>query len=43
MELDRDDGRLVYEIEFHVGRTEYDYEIDAASGTVLKADMDTDD
>ena len=36
-------GRLVYEIEFHVGRTEYDYEIDAASGTVLKADMDTDD
>ncbi len=43
IELDRDDGRVVYEIEFHAGRTEYDYEIDATTGAVLKADIDLDD
>ena len=31
IELDRDDGRTLYEIEFHVGWTEYSYEIDAFS------------
>ena len=38
--LDRDDGRQVYEIEFYVGRTEYDYEIDAVSGKIIEFDID---
>jgi uncharacterized membrane protein YkoI len=40
--LDNDDGKVVYEIEFYVGRTEYDYEIDAYSGTILEYDIDND-
>ena len=39
--LERDDGRSVYEIEFYQGYVEYDYTIDAATGTVLEYDMDT--
>jgi TRAP-type C4-dicarboxylate transport system permease large subunit len=38
-ESDRDGGRGQYEIEFHVGRTEYDYDIDAKDGTVLRDGM----
>ena len=38
--LDYDDGRRVYEVEFYSGSTEYDYEIDAASGDVLSYDYD---
>lgn len=38
--LERDDGRSVYEIEFYQGYVEYDYTIDAATGTVLEYDMD---
>lgn len=39
--LDRDDGRLVYDVEFYTADyTEYDYEIDAADGTVLSSDFD---
>lgn len=42
VELDRDDGLLVYEIEFKHGGMEYEYEIDAHSGAILrwKADRD---
>lgn len=42
-QLDRDDGQYVYEIELREGRTEYECDIDAATGTVLKWDVDTDD
>ena len=39
--LDRDDGRLVYDVEFYnADYTEYDYEIDAADGTILSSDFD---
>ena len=42
--LDYDDGRQVYEIEFVVssgtGYTEYDYEIDAATGKIISYDYD---
>ena len=43
IELDHDDGRTLYEIEFRVGRTEYSYEIDAYSGAVLQAERELDD
>ena len=42
VELDQDDGRQVYEVEWEIGRTEYSYEIDAASGTILKSEVDAD-
>lgn len=42
--LDYDDGRWEYEVEFIVssgsGYTEYDYDIDAASGRILSYDRD---
>ena len=40
--LDDDDGRGVYEIEFYVGNTEYDYKIDAYSGGMIEYDIDRD-
>ena len=40
--LDDDDGRGVYESEFYVGNTEYDYEIDAHSGSILEASAEND-
>ncbi len=39
-ELDREDGSYVYEIEFRVDNVEYDYEIDAVSGKVIKSEKD---
>ncbi len=42
VELDRDDGRLEYELEFRSGRTEYEYTIDAYTGAVLDAEVDRD-
>lgn len=38
-----DDGRAVYDIEFTVGTTEYDYEIDALTGDIREYDVDRDD
>ena len=43
IELDDEDGRLVYEVEFKSGNMEYDYEIDAASGAVLKHESELND
>lgn len=39
-ELDRDDGRRVYEIEFYAGEYGYEYKIDAANGEILKFDKE---
>ena len=39
---DYEHGKLVYEIEFRIGRTEYEYEIDAYTGDIRKYDMDND-
>ena len=39
-QLDYENGRRVYEVEFYSGNTEYDYEIDAADGSVLSYDYD---
>ncbi len=43
IELDYDDGRMVYEVEFYVDNIEYDYEIDAATGAIISRDIDRDD
>ena len=43
IELDDEDGKLVYEIEFKSGNMEYNYEIDAASGAILKHETELDD
>lgn len=38
---DRDDGRMIYEIQFDANGTEYDYEIAAEDGTILTADTES--
>lgn len=38
--LDYDDGRRTYEVEFYSGNQKYDYEIDAATGDILSYDFD---
>ena len=43
VELDRDDGKLVYDVEFKSAGYEYDYEIDAVKGTILQSDKELDD
>ena len=40
VQRDYDDGRLVYDVEFYAGNREYDYEIDAYSGSILSYDYD---
>ena len=41
--LDWDDGRMHYEVEFYSGNTEYDYDIDATTGAILSSDRDMED
>ena len=43
IELDDEDGRLIYEVEFKSGNMEYDYEIDAATGAILKHEAELED
>ncbi len=43
IEKDIEKGRAVYEIEFSLGRVEYEYEIDALTGKVTKFDKEIDD
>ena len=40
VKLDTDGGVKVYEVEFFAGNIEYDFEIDAIKGTVLKYETD---
>ena len=35
-EYDYDDGRMVYEVEFYADGEKFEYEVDAATGTVIK-------
>ena len=42
-ELDTEDGRAVYEVEFYSGNVEYDYDIDAVSGEIISNDFDIED
>ena len=41
-ELDRDDGRYVYEVELREGRTEYECDVNAVTGVILKWEVDYD-
>ena len=43
IELDYEDGILVYEVEFKSGGMEYSYEINAATGAILKHESELDD
>ena len=43
IELDDEDGTLVYEVEFKFGGMEYSYEINAATGAILKHEAELDD
>ncbi|MBQ8235166.1 MAG: PepSY domain-containing protein, partial [Clostridia bacterium] len=41
--IDRDDGQVLYEIEFSADGYEYDYDINVTTGAVLKYDKEKDD
>ena len=36
VEMDEDDGLILYEVDFYAGNTEYDYEINAITSAVIK-------
>ena len=38
--MDYDDGFVIYEVDFYYNNCEFDYEIDAYSGKILKAETD---
>lgn len=40
VKLDKEDGVIVYEIEFYKGTYEYSYEINAKSGKILKKEVE---
>ena len=42
VEPDWEHGRKVFEIKFYQGNMEYEYEVDADTGRILKADKDWD-
>lgn len=39
-EYECEDGRIIYEIEFIYGNTEYEYDIDASTGKILSYDIE---
>jgi len=41
LELERDDGRLLYEVKIIYNAVEYELEIDAATGTILKFESES--
>lgn len=43
VDLDREHGIMIYEIEFISGQKEYEYEINAEDGTLLKSNVEFDD
>ena len=43
VKLDYEDGVKVYEVEFYKDNVEYDYEIDAATGSIRERSVEEDD
>lgn len=43
VKLERDDGKMMYKVEFDTARCEYEYEIHATSGKILESEKDGDD
>ena len=43
VELERENGRLIYEVDFTAGGIEYEYDIDAKTGKILKHEAERDD
>lgn len=43
IQLDVEDGTIIYEVEFKSGNIEYDYEIDATTGAILRHETELDD
>lgn len=41
--IDYEDSRRIYEVEFYAGNTEYDYKLDAKTGKILSWDHDVED
>ena len=37
VDFDYEDGRMVYELEFYAGGAEYEYDVDASTGDIVKA------
>ena len=42
IDLDRDNGKMEYEIEFHSGGMEYDYDINALTGEIINSHKEYD-
>ena len=42
VELDYENGRKVYEVEFYKGGVEYEFDIDAETGAILDFEKDRD-
>ena len=42
LDYDDDRGRYEYEVNFHQGTTEYDYDVDAVTGEITGKDIDND-
>ena len=43
VKLERDDGVMVYEVEFYKGGVEYEYTINALNGNIIDHEIDYDD
>ncbi len=41
-ELDHENGQMVYSLEFYVGNTEYDYDVNAVNGTIVEFEKELD-
>jgi uncharacterized membrane protein YkoI len=43
VEMDCENGAIIYEVEFKYGGQEYEYEVDAVSGNIVKSEAEADD
>lgn len=42
-ELEKENGKMIYEVEFNYGENEYDYDIDAVTGVIINNSVEKDD